>query len=69
MTTTRTCNGKLGFAIHALVFVLTIALLLTIDLLAGVPLWIQWVLLGWVPGLIAHAVFGPARHAKIAAAN
>ena len=45
---------KLGLRIHAIVFALTIALLLIINLWTGAPYWILWVLLGWGIGLIAH---------------
>jgi hypothetical protein len=52
---------KLGFNIHALVFVPSMALLLAINLWKGSPYWIMWVLLGWGAGLLAHwwFVLGP----------
>ena len=52
---------KLGFNIHALAFVPTMALLLVINLWTGSPYWILWVLLGWGIGLLAHwwFVLGP----------
>ena len=52
---------KLGFNIHALAFVPTMALLLVINLWTGSPYWVQWVLLGWGIGLLAHwwFVLGP----------
>ena len=52
---------KLGFRIHAIAFVLTMALLLVINLWIGAPYWVQWVLLGWGIGLLAHwwFVLGP----------
>jgi hypothetical protein len=48
---------KLGFRIHAMVFVPAIAVLLIINLLTGAPYWVQWVLLGWGVGLFAHWFF------------
>lgn len=48
---------KLGFRIHAIVFVPIIALLLVINLLTGSPYWVLWVLLGWGIGLFAHWFF------------
>lgn len=52
---------KLGFRIHAIVFVLSMALLLVINLWTGSPYWILWVLLGWGIGVFAHwwFVLGP----------
>ncbi len=52
---------KLGFRIHAIVFVLVIALLVVINVLTGSPYWVLWVLLGWGIGLLAHwfLVLGP----------
>ena len=48
---------KLGFRIHALVFVPSMALLLVINLLSGSPYWVLWVLLGWGIGLLSHWFF------------
>jgi 2TM domain len=48
---------KHGFRVHAIVFVLTIAVLLVINLLTGSPYWILWVLLGWGIGLFSHWFF------------
>jgi hypothetical protein len=45
---------KLGFNIHAIVFVLTIVLLAAINLAVGPPYWVLWVLLGWGIGLLIH---------------
>lgn len=47
-------NAKLGFNIHALVFVLTMVLLTAINLAKGPPYWVLWPLLGWGIGLFAH---------------
>ncbi|GAA0766504.1 2TM domain-containing protein [Ideonella azotifigens] len=50
-----------GFGVHALVFVLGMALLAGINLLwTGPPYWVLWVLPGWGIGLVAHgwAVLG-----------
>lgn len=48
---------KLGFRIHAIVFVPVMVALLTINLLTGAPYWVQWVLLGWGIGLLSHWFF------------
>jgi hypothetical protein len=48
---------KLGFRIHAITFVPSIALLLVINLLTGPPYWVQWVVLGWGIGLFCHWFF------------
>jgi 2TM domain len=52
---------KLGFRIHAIAFVPTIAILLIINLLTGSPYWVQWVVLGWGIGLFClwFFVLGP----------
>lgn len=57
---------KRGFQIHAIVFVLSMLLLLGINLWTGAPYWVAYVLPGWGIGLLAHwwFVLGPgARHA------
>jgi hypothetical protein len=48
---------KLGFRIHAMVFVPTIVVLFLINLLIGSPYWSLWVLLGWGIGLFCHWFF------------
>ncbi len=48
---------KLGFRIHAMVFVPSIIVLLVINLLTGWPYWSLWVLLGWGVGLFCHWFF------------
>jgi hypothetical protein len=48
---------KLGFRIHAMVFVPTIVLLLIINLLIGSPYWVQWAVLSWGIGLFCHWFF------------
>ncbi len=48
---------RVGFRIHAIVFVPTIALLLIINLLTGSPYWSLWTLLGWGIGLLSHWFF------------
>ena len=58
---------QLGFRIHAIVFVPSIAVLLIINLLTGSPYWSVWPLASWGIGLLAHWFFvlGPgARKAK-----
>ena len=49
-----------GFYIHLCVFVLVMALLLAINAATGPQWWVQWPLLGWGIGIVAHAatVFG-----------
>ena len=57
-----TPEGKaLGFRIHALAFVVTMVLLVTINLLTGSPYWVVWVFPGWTIGLLSHwwFVLGP----------
>lgn len=52
---------KLGFKIHAIVFVATMVLLAAINLTVGPPYWVLWILLGWGIGLVTHwwFVLGP----------
>lgn len=50
-------GNRLGFNIHALVFVLTMVLLAAINLVKGPPYWVLWVLLGWGIGLFSHWFF------------
>lgn len=50
-----------GFYIHSVVFVLVMVLLFFVNLLATPDVWwVQWPLLGWGIGVVAHylAVFG-----------
>ena len=50
-----------GFYIHLVVFILVIALLFFVNLLATPEVWwVQWPFIGWGIGVIAHglAVFG-----------
>jgi hypothetical protein len=49
-----------GFYVHLVVFVLVMGVLLAIDTMTGPDWWVQWPLLGWGAGLLAHAfvVFG-----------
>jgi hypothetical protein len=51
-----------GFYIHLSVFVMVMAMLTVINLASGASWWVQWPLLGWGIGLLAHAlgVYGPA---------
>jgi hypothetical protein len=49
-------EAKLGFYIHALVFVLVNAGLVAINLATDADrLWFQWPLIGWGAGLLLHA--------------
>jgi hypothetical protein len=45
-----------GFYIHLFVFAVVLTGLLVINLAAGGPWWVLWVLLGWGLGILAHAV-------------
>lgn len=49
---------KLGFQIHAFVFVVTMPILAVVNYLTGPPWWVLWVVLGWGGGLLAHGIFG-----------
>jgi hypothetical protein len=60
---TRHVEALLGFYIHLIVFVLVMALLFGVNRFATPNVWwVQWPLLGWSIGVIAHAlaVFGTA---------
>ena len=48
---------RLGFRIHATVFVPAMALLLVINVLTGPPYWSLWTLVGWGVGLLSHWFF------------
>lgn len=50
-------DKKRGFNIHALVFILTMALLAVTNLLTGPSYWVLWVLLVWTVGLVFHGWF------------
>lgn len=49
-----------GFYIHLAVFVLVMTILFVVNLTVGEFWWVQWPLLGWGTGLLAHAalIFG-----------
>ena len=49
---------KLGFQIHAFVFVVTLVLLVALNIWTGPPYWVLWVVLGWSVGLVAHGLSG-----------
>jgi 2TM domain len=55
---------QLGFNIHAIVFVPTMALLAVVNVLVGPPYWVLWVLLSWGVGLLMHWLFGRGESAK-----
>jgi hypothetical protein len=52
---------KLGFKIHAAVFVPAMVVLAIVNLATGAPYWVLWVLLAWGIGLLMHwwFVLGP----------
>jgi len=53
-----------GFYIHLAVFVVVNAVLLVINIASGTSWWVQWPILGWGIGILAHAsaVFGRVPH-------
>jgi hypothetical protein len=57
MKTASPLQKRRGFNVHALVFVLTLALLVVINVLTGAPYWVLWVLPGWGLGLLSHWFF------------
>ena len=61
MKTLDPAGKRLGFQIHALVFVLAMLLQVAINVWTGPPYWALWVLLGWGIGLLSHwwFVLGP----------
>jgi hypothetical protein len=61
MKTLDPAGKRLGFQIHALVFVLAMLLQVSINLWTGPPYWVLWVVLGWGIGLLSHwwFVVGP----------
>ena len=52
----RRIGMKIGFGIHALVFVLVNAGLFVIDNASGGPRWSQFPLMGWGLGLAIHGI-------------
>ena len=48
---------RLGFRIHALVFIPTMTLLAGVNLLTGWPYWSLWILLAWGVNLFSHWFF------------
>lgn len=45
-----------AFYIHLLSYVLVVALLTAINVQSGDEWWVQWVVLGWGIGVVAHAL-------------
>ncbi|MGO9361358.1 MAG: 2TM domain-containing protein [Xanthobacteraceae bacterium] len=45
-----------GFYLHVSIFVVVMAFLVILNALTGGHWWVQWALLGWGIGLVAHAV-------------
>jgi hypothetical protein len=54
-----------GFYVHLFVFALVLAALALVNAAVGGPWWVQWVLLGWGIGILAHGftVFGQSSRA------
>lgn len=48
---------RLGFQIHAFVFVVGIVVMIATNLYFGEPYWVIWSLLGWGIGILAHWFF------------
>jgi hypothetical protein len=48
---------RLGFRIHAAVFVPVMVALLVVNVLTGAPYWVLWVLAAWAIGLLSHWFF------------
>ena len=61
----RRVEALKAFYTHLIVFALVLAGLTIINVVTGGPWWVQWVLLGWGVGIIAHAltVFGQTSRA------
>lgn len=47
--------ARRGFRIHAIAFVVVIALLGALDWYTAEPYWVHWVALGWGTGLAVHS--------------
>lgn len=58
----RRVRSLRGFYIHLVLFVSVIAFLAILNSVTAGPWWVQWVVLGWGIGIVAHAVavFGVA---------
>jgi hypothetical protein len=50
----RNVGMKMGFCVHAAVYVLVNAFLAVVDLTRGGDAWLHWPLLGWGLGLAIH---------------
>jgi hypothetical protein len=50
----RNVDMKMGFYVHAAVYVLVNAFLAVVDITRGGGAWFQWPLLGWGLGLAIH---------------
>lgn len=48
--------AKMGFVVHALVFVVVNAGLLALNLARGGPMWSAWPMAGWGLGLALHGL-------------
>lgn len=59
-------DQKLGFNIHAVVFVMSMIAMVIINVAVGPPWWVIWPALGWSVGLLMHWWFtlGPGAGAK-----
>jgi len=45
---------RIGLRIHALVFIVSVVLMVLVNVLTGPPYWVVWVLLGWGVGILSH---------------
>lgn len=59
-------NEIKGFHLHLWVFAILAPLLLLLNLfVTGAPLWVQWVLVFWLLGLVLHAVTVRVMHGSL----
>ena len=64
----RRFGHVLGFYIHGAVFFGVMTVLILVNVLTKTEWWVQWPLIGWGIGVIAHGllVFGPFSRAFVA---
>lgn len=69
VTHRNAATRKLGFRIHAFIFVIAMIAQGILNLLTGPPWWALWVLLGWGIGLLMHGWFVLGPGSDIAKSN
>lgn len=57
----RRVDAMIGFAIHAAIYAVVIAILIGLNVYSGAPWWAQWPALGWGCGLLLHGLLVYAR--------